>query len=158
MAWAVHDAATPIGVDVAGVEVSGGRSSAGSRNRLGLRDTLCSQLFQSVVTIERVEELAEEAKRRLISLKNVKQLVGDGSLGSEPDAPFDAILVTARAPEMPQPLYHQLKPGGRMVIPFGGEKKQTIQLIRKGDDGPAIRGLTRTSFFKKLVGAAGWEE
>jgi protein-L-isoaspartate(D-aspartate) O-methyltransferase len=82
----------------------------------------------TIYTLERVEGLAENARKLLPA--NVVPLIGDGSLGLPEHAPFDRILVTCSAPEIPSPLLAQLKAGGRMVLPLGKEL-QELFLVRK---------------------------
>jgi protein-L-isoaspartate(D-aspartate) O-methyltransferase len=92
----------------------------------------------SVYTIEILEPLALEARERLARLgyRNVEVRAGDGYKGWEEQAPFDAIMVTAGADEVPPPLLRQLKPGGRMVIPVGpAHSIQHLTLIEKWADG-----------------------
>jgi protein-L-isoaspartate(D-aspartate) O-methyltransferase len=81
-----------------------------------------------IYTIERFEELTEQARKRLPA--TVVSSIGDGSLGLPEHAPFDRILVTCSAPEIPPPLLDQLKVGGRMVLPLGKEF-QELYLVRK---------------------------
>ncbi len=85
-----------------------------------------------VVSVERIPELAEMAKRNLSALgyDNVLVVVGDGSLGYEPMAPYDKIYVTASAPDLPKPLLEQLKIGGKMVIPIG-DTYQVLYVVEK---------------------------
>ncbi|AAB91197.1 protein-L-isoaspartate O-methyltransferase [Archaeoglobus fulgidus] len=85
-----------------------------------------------VVSVERIPELAEIAKRNLSALgyENVVVIVGDGSLGYEPMAPYDKIYVTASAPDIPKPLLEQLKIGGKMVIPIG-ETTQFLYVVER---------------------------
>ena len=89
--------------------------------------------------------------------REIEFVTGDGTLGYETSAPYDGIIVTAAAPLLPQPLYDQLKPGGRMVIPIGDEKLQRLKLIEKPYDGtePKTRTLCGCRFVK-LIGEAGW--
>ncbi|TDA28785.1 MAG: protein-L-isoaspartate O-methyltransferase [Archaeoglobi archaeon] len=88
-----------------------------------------------VVSIERIPELAEIAKRNLSSLgyDNVLVVVGDGSLGYSEEAPYDKIYVTASAPDVPKPLIDQLRVGGKMVIPIG-ESYQTLYIVEKEEN------------------------
>lgn len=72
-----------------------------------------------VYTVERIKEVAEISRRNLKNYKNVKVIVGDGTLGYEKEAPFDRIIVTAAAPQVPQPLIEQLKINGILAIPVG---------------------------------------
>ena len=104
----------------------------------GYQAAVLSELVRSVYTIEIVAPLAAEARERLARLgyRNVEVRTGDGYKGWEEHAPFDAIMVTAGASEVPPPLLRQLKPGGRMVIPVGPtESIQYLTLIEKQADG-----------------------
>jgi protein-L-isoaspartate(D-aspartate) O-methyltransferase len=89
-----------------------------------------------VYSIEILEPLADQARRTLTSLgyDNVHLRVGDGYAGWPGEAPFDAILLTAAPPQVPQPLIRQLKPGGRIVAPVGNFL-QDLQVITKNRDG-----------------------
>ena len=88
-----------------------------------------------VVSIERIPELAEMAKRNLSALgySNVIVVVGDGSLGYPEEAPYDKIYVTASAPDIPRPLIDQLRVGGKMVIPIG-ENYQNLYVVEKEEN------------------------
>jgi protein-L-isoaspartate(D-aspartate) O-methyltransferase len=91
---------------------------------------------QSVVTVERLEELAVSARARLaeLSFDNVDVVVGDGTLGWPPLAPYDAIVVTAAGPRIPAALTEQLADGGRLIIPVGGRGRQRlVRVVRRGD-------------------------
>lgn len=111
-----------------------------------------------VVSIERVPELAEEARKILEELgyTNVLVVVGDGSEGYEPEAPYDRIYVTAAAPDIPRPLLEQLKTGGRMVIPVGYDM-QYLYIVEKREDEikKDIWGAVR---FVPLVGKYGFQD
>jgi len=107
----------------------------------------------TVYTIERFEGLAEHASKLLPA--NVVVITGDGSLGLPEKAPFDRILVTCSAPEIPPPLLAQLKVGGRMVIPLG-KGLQELYLVRKnGEIAKEARGSVA---FVLLVGKHGFSE
>ena len=99
----------------------------------GYQTAILAELAKEVYSIERIPELAEQAKKRLSELgyKNVHIKVGDGSLGWKEYAPYQAIIVTAGAPSPPPPLIEQLDEGGRMVIPVGDRYSQTMLRIRK---------------------------
>ncbi len=88
-----------------------------------------------VVSIERIPELAEIAKKNLsaLSYDNVLVVVGDGSLGYPEEAPYDKIYVTASAPDVPRPLIDQLRVGGKMVIPIG-ENYQNLYVVEKEEN------------------------
>ena len=104
----------------------------------GYQAAVLAELVRAVYTIEIVEPLADEARRRLerLGYRNVEVRTGDGYKGWEERAPFDAIMVTAGADEVPPPLLRQLKPGGRMVIPVGPAwNVQYLMLFEKQADG-----------------------
>lgn len=123
----------------------------------GYQTALLARLAASVVTLERLPELASAAASRLhaLGVQNVEFVVGDGSLGWPDRAPYDAIIVTAGAPRLPAPLYEQLRPGGRLVIPIGDREQQQMERITRGEHGPVVErhGGCR---FVPLIGAAGW--
>lgn len=104
----------------------------------GYQAAVLAEIVRSVYTIEIVKPLAVESRERLARLgyHNVEVRTGDGYKGWEEHAPFDAIMVTAGAPDVPPPLLRQLKPGGRMVIPVGPPQMiQYLTLIEKQADG-----------------------
>ena len=104
----------------------------------GYQAAVLARLVRDVHTIEIIPELAETAEERLArrGYDNVRTYTGDGYYGAPEVAPFDAIVVTAAAQQVPPPLIHQLKPGGRMVIPVGGGfALQHLMLVEKEEDG-----------------------
>ena len=118
---------------------------------------LLSRLVEQVFSIERVGALLDRSREIIqrLAARNVSLLLGDGTLGWSSYAPYDAILVSAAAPQVPQPLRDQLAEGGRLLIPLGGREEQTLALLtRRGaelerrDIGP-VR-------FGPLVGKYGW--
>ena len=125
----------------------------------GYQTALLALLASMVFSVERVPHLAETARTALANsgLRNVTVLVGDGTLGWRPFAPYDAILVSAASPEVPAPLVQQLALGGRMVIPLGDRASQTLTLVERNDDG--VRASTIADVrFVPLVGQFGFSE
>ena len=102
----------------------------------GYQTALLALLCDAVFGVERIPALAQGARDALerAGVRNVTVLVGDGTLGWRPFAPYDAILVAAASPEIPAPLVEQLAPGGRMVIPLGDRASQTLTLVRREGD------------------------
>jgi protein-L-isoaspartate(D-aspartate) O-methyltransferase len=103
----------------------------------GYQTALLALLCETVFSVERVQGLAQSARAALeaAGIRNAIVLVGDGTLGWRPFAPYDAILVAAASPEIPAPLVEQLAPGGKMVIPLGDRAGQTLTLVqRQGDE------------------------
>jgi protein-L-isoaspartate(D-aspartate) O-methyltransferase len=100
----------------------------------GYQAAVLSQIVARVYTIEIVEPLAREARARLEQLgyRNVEVRSGDGYAGWPEKAPFDAVVVTAAAPSVPEPLKAQLKDGGRLVVPVGDEVQELRVLTRRG--------------------------
>jgi len=108
-----------------------------------------------VEDLDDLEALGREAERRLAATgyRNVVVRIGDGYAGWPEHAPFDAIVVTAGAPHVPEPLVAQLKPGGRMVIPVdAGAFGQDLVLIRKSADGSVSRTVVLPVRFVPLTG------
>jgi protein-L-isoaspartate(D-aspartate) O-methyltransferase len=125
----------------------------------GYQTAILAELVREVYSIERIPELAEGAERLLSRLgyENVSVRVGDGSQGLSEKAPFDGIVVTAGAPEIPDPLVEQLEVGGRLVIPIGGAYHQILYTVNREERG--IRKVAGTGcVFVPLIGTYGWEE
>ncbi|MGH8728504.1 MAG: protein-L-isoaspartate(D-aspartate) O-methyltransferase [Burkholderiales bacterium] len=102
----------------------------------GYQAAILSQLAKKVYTIEIVEPLGREAAKRLQSYANVETKIGDGYKGWPTAGPFDAIIVTAAPDHIPPALIEQLKPGGRLVIPLGGQFSiQQLMVVEKKQDG-----------------------
>lgn len=125
----------------------------------GYQTAILASLARRVWTIERIRPLAMQARKVLDSLHllNVNIKVGDGTLGWEEEGPFDAILVTAGAPAVPETLAQQLAPGGRLVIPVGNEATQTLLRIRKETDGTLTTETGIDCRFVPLIGQQGWQ-
>ena len=106
----------------------------------GYQAAVLAQLAKEVHSIERIPELAAQARRNLeaADIDNVNVHVGDGSRGLPEQAPYDAIAVAAAAPGFPNALYEQLKVGGRLVVPVGGRRGQRLEVIVRSPEGPAV--------------------
>jgi protein-L-isoaspartate(D-aspartate) O-methyltransferase len=98
----------------------------------GYQTALLARLAAQVFSVERVPQLAEQARAAILGagIANVSLLLGDGTLGWRDYAPYDAIVVAAASPEVPQPLLEQLAPGGRMLLPLGERENQVLTLVR----------------------------
>jgi protein-L-isoaspartate(D-aspartate) O-methyltransferase len=123
----------------------------------GYQTALLAMLCDGVFSVERIPTLAQRAREALeaAGIRNVTVLVGDGTLGWRPFAPYDAILVAAASPEIPAPLVEQLAPGGRMVIPLGDRANQTLTLARR--EGDELRTTTVADVrFVPLLGEFGF--
>jgi len=127
----------------------------------GYQTAILAELAERVFSIERIASLASGARKILDSLNyyNVAIRVGDGTYGWKEESPFDAIIVTAGAPDIPKTLVEQLIVGGRLVIPIGGRHSQAlIKLTRLSED---INDVNKEDLggcrFVDLVGDHGWE-
>ena len=125
----------------------------------GYHAAVLSRLARFVFTVERLPELARDAKRRLdrLGVENVSVKVMDGTLGWRGQAPYDAIVVTAAAPSIPEPLVEQLAEGGRLVLPVGGLDQQRLTVVRREGDRILGRRLDEACFVP-LIGRHGWED
>jgi len=123
----------------------------------GFQTALLARLAAQVFTIERVVALMDRAKEVLKSLdvNNVSYLVGDGTIGWREYGPYDAILVGAGGPTVPQPLIDQLAVGGRLLCPVGDRTKQEVVLVTRDISGVRTTPVTDARFVP-LVGTHGW--
>lgn len=123
----------------------------------GYQTALLAQLASQVFSIERVAPLLERARDaiRQTGARNVSVLVGDGTLGWRDYGPYDAILVTAGAPDIPRPLAEQLAEGGRLLIPLGGRDEQMLTLVTRRGETLETRDIAPVRFVP-LVGTFGW--
>lgn len=126
----------------------------------GYAAAVMSRLVERVYAIERIPELARNAAERLraLGIANVEVKVGDGTLGWPDAAPFDAILVAAGAPAVPEALKRQLAPGGRLIIPVGTGDVQRLVRIRQGEDGRFEEEQIDAVRFVPLIGEQGWQD
>jgi protein-L-isoaspartate(D-aspartate) O-methyltransferase len=124
----------------------------------GYQAAVLSRLVKRLTTIERIETVADLARRNLnsIGIENVVVIEGDGTLGYPDNAPYDGIIITAATPEVPRPLLDQLADRGRLVAPVGGHDLQDLITIHK-------QGISFTREFHgavrfvPLIGEHGWE-
>jgi protein-L-isoaspartate(D-aspartate) O-methyltransferase len=125
----------------------------------GYQAAILAEIADHVVTLERHERLAGEAAKRLRQLGyiNIEVMVGDGSKGYAPRAPFDGIIVTAGAPDIPSVLVDQLADNGRLVIPVGNSFHQTLTRVTRVGDDRQIEKL-EGCVFVPLIGEYGWNE
>lgn len=124
----------------------------------GYQAAILAMTARRVYTVERIRSLALRARKALDSLGmlNVNIKMDDGTEGWQEEAPFDAIIVTAGAPEIPQALTSQLKIGGRLVIPVGDQYEQRLLRLLKREDGSLQQEQSVSCRFVKLVGKHGW--
>ncbi len=122
----------------------------------GYQAAILGELAGEVYTIERHQSLADTAARRLeeMGYKNIHVVQGDGTHGLPEHAPFDGVIVTAAAPEVPQPLLDQLAEGGRLIMPVGSRAGQVLKLFHREDGEVKIRTLSPVAFVP-LVGDYG---
>lgn len=123
----------------------------------GYQTALLASLASTVLGVERLPELARAARDALAAagIGNASVVVGDGTLGWRPYAPYDAIVVAAASPRVPTPLAEQLAEGGRMVIPLGDQDQQVLTLMEKV--GGQLRSTTVSGVrFVPLLGEFGF--
>jgi protein-L-isoaspartate(D-aspartate) O-methyltransferase len=125
----------------------------------GYQAAVLAQLCERVVAIELVEGLAERARRALddLAIQNVRVVVGDGTRGFVEEAPYQAILVAAGAPLVPEALIEQTALGGRVVIPVGPHALQTMTVLRKTENGVEQKGYD-ACVYVPLRGGGGWAD
>jgi protein-L-isoaspartate(D-aspartate) O-methyltransferase len=125
----------------------------------GYQTVLLAHLAAQVFSIERIASLLDQARANILrsGVRNVSVLLGDGTIGWRAHAPYDAILVSAASPKVPQPLVEQLAVGGKLVIPLGGmEEQDLVMFTRRGDE--LIRESILPVRFVPLLGTHGWRE
>lgn len=125
----------------------------------GYQTVLLSHLAAQIFSVERIPALLDSAREAIQSLgiRNVSLLLGDGSLGWREYAPYDAILVGAASPSVPEPLTNQLAEGGRLVIPLGTREEQVLAVVTKRE-GRLDRQDVAPVRFVPLVGRHGWQD
>lgn len=126
----------------------------------GYQTAILAELSKKVYSIEKIPSLLEKAEKILNKLRyfNVVLKIGNGTCGWKEEAPFDAIMVTAGAPKIPDPLADQLVASGRLVIPLGDRFSQSLIKAIKGKDGKFSRESLGGCRFVSLLGKHGWVE
>jgi len=124
----------------------------------GYQTAILAELSEKVFSVERIRSLAIRARKLLYELRyfNVEIKIFDGTFGWMEESPFDAIMVTAGSPDIPQPLIEQLSIGGRLVIPVGDALVQDLFRVTKTEEGVKREDLGGCRFVK-LIGKYGWE-
>ena len=125
----------------------------------GYQAAVLAAMARRVISVERIPELAEQARGVLsaLGIKNVEIIEGDGTLGHAAEAPYAGIIVTAGAPRLPEALRNQLAEGGRLVLPVGSRDGQMLERwTRRG--GEVQRERIAPVAFVPLIGAQGWSE
>lgn len=123
----------------------------------GYQTVLLAHLTSQVFSIERIPALAQQARDNIAraGVNNVSLLVGDGTIGWKSYAPYDAILVGAGSPSLPQPLLDQLAEGGRLLIPIGDREEQKL-VVAERRDGKIVTREEAPMRFVPLIGHHGW--
>jgi protein-L-isoaspartate(D-aspartate) O-methyltransferase len=125
----------------------------------GYQTAILAELAEKVFSIERIRSLALRTRKLLYELEyfNVELKISDGTYGWEDESPFDAIIVTAGSPDIPQSFIDQLGMGGRLVIPVGDSSYQDLMRLTKTKEGVKRENLGGCRFVK-LIGRYGWEK
>jgi protein-L-isoaspartate(D-aspartate) O-methyltransferase len=123
----------------------------------GYQTVLLAHLAAQVFSVERIKPLLDNAREAIkqSGVSNVSLLLGDGTYGWKEYAPYDAILVGAASPDVPQPLLEQLAEGGRLLVPVGSREEQQLLMITRKGDSFAQQTLAPVRFVP-LVGDHGW--
>lgn len=124
----------------------------------GYQTAILAELAAEVFTVERLPDPSGKTQKTLAQLgyANILFRIGDGSVGWAERAPFDRILVTAGAPDIPRSLAAQLTPDGILVLPVGDERSQVLVSASRGPDGRLLKAQSTPCSFVKLVGREGW--
>ena len=124
----------------------------------GYQTAVLAELANQVFAVERFSSLAETARQTLerLGYRNVKIVAGDGSLGYPEAAPYDGIIVSAAAPQIPPALVQQLAPGGHLVVPVGDSQQQVLQLVSRDMSGEITVQIMEGCRFVPLIGKQGF--
>jgi protein-L-isoaspartate(D-aspartate) O-methyltransferase len=141
------------------LELAGGEKVLEIGTGSGYQAAILAHIAGEVISVERLARLAEEARNTLSDLgyDNVRVVVGDGTEGWPEEAPYDAIMVTAASPDVPEPLREQLADGGRLVVPVGPRHTQQLVRIRREGDAFRREHLLDVAFVP-LIGEHGWDK
>jgi len=125
----------------------------------GYQAAVLARLVRTVFTIERIPEIALRAQARFeeLRIENILMQTGDGTLGWRRFAPFDGIVITAGAPDVPPTLVEQLAPGGRLVVPTGPRGQQRLCVLERAAGSVETRWSVNCTFVP-LIGREGWDE
>ena len=120
----------------------------------GYQTSILSMLFKQVTTIERIDSLYSQSKKRLIDMgfQNISYVLGDGYLGYEKNSPYDAIIITAAASKIPDKLIEQLKPNGRIVLPLKINDNQQLVKLKNTKNGIIKKVIEDVVFVPMLEG------
>lgn len=124
----------------------------------GFQTAVLARLAGEVVSVERWADMAGRARRRLsrAGIGNASVTTADGTLGAPGRAPYDAVVVSAAFPEVPEPLVDQLRVGGRLVQPIGPGGREQVRLYERTPGGLALRRNVVSAHFVRLYGAHGY--
>ncbi len=141
------------------LELKGGEKVLEIGTGSGYQAAVLAELAGKVCTVERIGALAMRARKVLdfLGYSNVAVRTFDGTYGWRDEAPFDGIIVTAASPDIPQPLFEQLKEGGRMVVPIGTRWLQTLTVAIRRPGGGMERRESIGCMFVPLLGAYGFK-
>jgi protein-L-isoaspartate(D-aspartate) O-methyltransferase len=142
-----------------GLELTGKENTLEIGTGSGYQTAILAELARRVCTIERIKSLLVNARKLLAQLgyDNILFKAFDGTLGWKEYAPFDAIMVTAGAPHVPQPLIDQLADNGRLIIPLGDKHTQElVKVTKKGED--LVHENMGGCRFVNLIGVHGWSD
>lgn len=141
------------------LKIEGGEKILEIGTGSGYQAAVLAEMGAKVYTIERIAGLGNQTRLRLEKLGyySIAIRIGDGTLGWNEYAPYDRIIVTAGAPEIPENLIGQLAEGGRMIIPVGDSDRQQLQIIDK-IEGEVVVNQENSRNFVPLVGEKGWKE